>query len=122
MEARLEAALRADGREVKVEASAVAADEVSEMSEAVVAPSEGAPNAWPEESIEAAMVSELRGRGEQPAAKPAREAPEESDNKSLPALNDLVQRLSPQVRETLDDLFRAKFVRVTRVPAKALKR
>ncbi len=82
--------------------------------------SEGAPNAWPDESMEAAMVSELKSRGETVVA--ARVEPvEEIDSKKLPALDELVKRLAPNVREALDDLFRAKFVRVTRVAAKALK-
>ncbi len=66
------------------------------------------------------MLSELRERGEKPVAAAATEAVEEIDSKNLPPLNELVQRLSPAVRETLDDLFRARFVRVARVPQKAL--
>lgn len=66
------------------------------------------------------MISELRSRGE-PVAPAAVEAPEETDPKALPPLDELVKRLPPEVRDTLDDLFRAKFVRVTRVPKKVLK-
>ena len=66
------------------------------------------------------MLSELRSRGgtAQPAAT---EAVEEIETKALPPLDELVKRLSPEVRDALDDLFRAKFVRVARVPRKALK-
>ena len=39
----------------------------------------------------------------------------------LPPLDDLVQRIPPGVRELMDELFRAKFVRVQRVPKKALQ-
>ncbi len=39
----------------------------------------------------------------------------------LPPLDDLVQRIPPEVRELMDELFRAKFVRVQRVPKKALQ-
>jgi hypothetical protein len=73
------------------------------------------------------MVSELRERGESapaPAAAAtaaARESEEPVDPKSLPSLDELLKRVPAGVRETLDDLFRAKFVRVTRVPKKALK-
>jgi hypothetical protein len=81
---------------------------------------EGAPNAWPDESAESAMVSELRERGEKPVAIAPTEAIEETDTKALPPLDELVKRLSPEVREALDDLFRARFVRVARVPQKAL--
>ena len=49
------------------------------------------------------------------------EATEETDTKGLPALEDLVKKISPEARELLDELFRAKFTGVKRVPAKALK-
>ena len=88
--------------------------------EAVAAASEGAPNAWPDEAAESAMLSELRERGEPPVVAPLVEAVEEINTKGLPALDELVKRLSPEVRETLDDLFRARFVTVRRVPQKAL--
>jgi hypothetical protein len=39
----------------------------------------------------------------------------------LPALDELVERIPADVRDTLEDLFRAKFVKVARVPKKALK-
>jgi hypothetical protein len=93
---------------------------MEEAGEAVAPASEGAPNAWPDESAESAMLSELRERGEKPGALPASEPAEETDTKALPSLDELVKRLRPEVREALDDLFRAKFVRVARVPQKAL--
>lgn len=46
---------------------------------------------------------------------------EEIDSKPLPALDDLVQRIPADVRDVLEDLFRARFVSVRRVPRKALK-
>lgn len=91
-----------------------------DASEAVAAMAEGPINAWPDDSAESAMLPELRSRGEM-AEPAATEAVEEIDTKNLPPLDDLVKRLSPEVRDALDDLFRAKFVRVTRVPKKALK-
>lgn len=39
----------------------------------------------------------------------------------LPKLDELVKRIPPTVRETLDELFRAKFVSVKRVDRAALK-
>ena len=61
--------------------------------------------------------------GGQMAAAATREAAEEKedDKKALPPLAVLVKRLAPEVRETLDDLFRAKFTGVRRVPKKFLK-
>ena len=83
---------------------------------------DGAPNAWPDESTEAAILGELRERGEKPTPPSAAESVEESEPKNLPPLDELVKRLSPAVRETLDDLFRARFVTVRRLPAKALSK
>jgi len=84
-------------------------------------PQEDGPiNAWPDESAESAIVSELRSRGER-ATPAATEAVEEIDTAPLPPLDQLVKRIPAEVRATLDDLFRAKFVTVRRVPKKALK-
>jgi hypothetical protein len=80
--------------------------------------------AWPDESAEAQFLGEARERGESvpapptPAAEP--EAPEAEPAGPAPELDDLVGRLPPAVRETLDELFRARFVRVTRLPRKTL--
>lgn len=84
-------------------------------------------NVWPDETAEAAFIAEARERGEPIAAAPVRVAAKEEsgekdgESKNLPSLESLVDRLSPEVRETLDDLFRAKFTAVRRVPKKAFK-
>ena len=75
---------------------------------------------WPTEADEAAF------RAGEPAAAagatvltiPALPPREE---RPLPALDGLVARIPADVREALDDLFRAKFTIVKRVPASALK-
>ena len=86
-------------------------------------PREGAESGgWPDALAEAAFLAEARVRGEIPAPGKAREEiAEETDAQPLPALDELVQRIPPEVREALADLFRARFVRVARVPRKALK-
>ena len=66
------------------------------------------------------MLSELKSRGEVVTKMPV-EATEETDTKNLPPLDELVKRIPAETREALDDLFRAKFVRVVRVPKKALE-
>ncbi len=77
---------------------------------------------WPAESAESAFLAEARGRGEPPVAVPVNVAMvDEPDRRPLPPLDELVGRIPPEVREALEDLFRAKFVRVTRVPGKTLK-
>ena len=91
-----------------------------DASEAISAMPEGAPNAWPDERAEAAMLSELGSRGEL-ATPAATEAVEETETRNLPPLDELVKRIPPEVREALDDLFRAKFTTVRRMPQKALK-
>lgn len=76
-----------------------------------------------DEAAEAAFLAEARERGEpvRTSASAEAEPVEDLDPKALPKLDDLVNRLSPEVRETLEDLFRARFHNVKRVPKKALK-
>ncbi len=77
---------------------------------------------WPDDAVESAFLAEAKERGELvPPPKPADDAPEEDEPKTMPAVGDLVAKIPPQVRDALEDLFRAKFVRVVRVPKKALK-
>ncbi len=77
---------------------------------------------WPDESIESAFLAEVRERGEAVVVKPPEnDVADEADAKALPPLNELVERIPPGVREVLDDLFRARFVAVRRVPKRALK-
>lgn len=66
---------------------------------------------------------------EQKTAEPVSSAPRAAANGNseaepagpLPPLDDLVQRIPPATRELIDELFRAKFVTVKRVPKSALK-
>jgi hypothetical protein len=78
---------------------------------------------WPDDSAESSYLAEARERGEAPVA-PAPSKAEEKDHvdpKSLPSLEELVQRIPSEVRDVLDDLFRAKFTKVRRIPRGALK-
>lgn len=79
--------------------------------------------AGPSEAEEAALISAQPLRGADPdnmhvGVEPVAEV--EDATAKLPALGDLVERIPPGVREVMDELFRAKFVRVQRVPKKAL--
>ena len=74
----------------------------------------------PAEETERAMLAELRERGEAPVRRAAASARDEAPVR-LPSLDELVKRIPAPVRETLDDLFRAKFTGVRRVPTEALK-
>ncbi len=77
---------------------------------------------WPDDSAESSFLAEARERGEPMAPVRAKEEiADETDAKALPALSELVNRIPPEVRETLEELFRARFVTVKRVPKKALK-
>lgn len=82
---------------------------------------EGAAN-WPDEAAESSFLAEARNRGEAVAPpKPKEEVADDSEAKPLPSLDELVQRIPAEVREALEDLFRARFVTVKRVPKRALK-
>ena len=71
----------------------------------------------PGEEAEASFLAEARERGENVASVAAALAAAESEDEkgALPPLEELVQKLPAELRETLDDLFRAKFVKVIRV-------
>lgn len=99
-----------------------AADVAAEEAEAVPVLDGREAAGWPDETAEAAFWGEARERGEtRPAAPEEGGEAEESRTEPLPALEALVERIPAEVRSALDDLFRARFVRVTRVPRKALK-
>lgn len=74
-----------------------------------------------DESMESAFLAEARERGEKVPVRKRDAADDATEAGSLPALDELVQRIPAETRELLDDLFRAKFTTVRRVPAKALK-
>ncbi|MCR6657447.1 MAG: hypothetical protein NVV63_16910 [Opitutus sp.] len=79
-------------------------------------------NVWPTQEEEDAFLAESAGRGE--AVRPvAAEVVEEVEDKSkpLPKLDEMVSQIPENVRDTLEELFRAKFVTVRRVPKKLLK-
>ena len=98
----------------------------------VSGPDAGAPadeaSPWPDDAAESAFLAE-QGSGGAPVALatvPAREASsdvpaEDRENVVLPPLQSLVDRLTPDARERLEDLFRAKFVTVRQVSRSALK-
>lgn len=81
---------------------------------------EDAPSAEFDEAAEAAFLAEAKERGEVVAPKAAAEI-DEPNPKALPPLDELVARIPPEVRDVLEDLFRARFVTVKRFPKKALK-
>lgn len=84
---------------------------------------EGMAPLWPDEAAEAAFRAEARERGETVAVSPAvaEDAGVESEPGALPPLDQLVARVPAEVRETLEDLFRARFVTVKKFPRRALK-
>ena len=74
-----------------------------------------------DEMAESSFRAEARDRGEVVLAVPKAESEEPVDTKPLPPLDKMVERIPADVRDVLEELFRAKFVAVRRVPAKALK-
>lgn len=108
-----------------VEKTSAQAEDVAEAA-ATAAPAtmENGANVWPDENAEAAFIADARHRGEpvKAAAVTVQAAEEKEDlQRSTPPLAELVNRLSPAVREVLDDLFRVKFTTVRRVPKSVLK-
>jgi hypothetical protein len=84
---------------------------------------DGAP-VGPSESEEAAFLAEQATTGgggvtEGRTAPAAEEA--ETPTGELPPLEELVNRIPAPTRQVMDELFRAKFVTVKRVPKSALK-
>ncbi len=113
MESRLAARLAAGASADAAAPSAV--EEVIDEGEAPIGPTE---------AEEAAYLAEqgptVVGVAQVPSGGSDAVEPEEAPAK-LPAIEDLVQRIPAETREALDELFRARFVRVQRVPGKALK-
>ncbi|MES2693079.1 MAG: hypothetical protein V4773_06365, partial [Verrucomicrobiota bacterium] len=83
----------------------------------------GEPASWPDDAAESSFRAEAKDRGETVKATPAavEQAEEAADAKALPRLEDLVEKIPAEVRGVLEDLFRAKFVRVQKVPKRLLK-
>src|SRR4051812_39949818 len=73
--------------------------------ESAAAPENGT-NVWSDELAEAAFLGDAKARGEPvvPIAPASSEAPESTDAKPLPPLDELVKRIPAEVRDTLDDL------------------
>jgi hypothetical protein len=81
---------------------------------------------WPDEVAESGMRAEAAQRGETLSSKAAREAAEAlaeaaAEKRNLPPLDDLINQIPADVRDTLEDLFKAKFNKVARAPKKSLK-
>jgi hypothetical protein len=74
-----------------------------------------------DESAEAEFLAEAKQRGEVVPQRSPAEIEEDANPKALPPLDDLVKRIPADVRETLDDLFRARFTTVKKFPKRALK-
>lgn len=74
----------------------------------------------PSSEEEAAFLAQEREMGVVTPALMHTETPPE-DKGALPPMDDLVKRIPMPTRDLLDELFRAKFVTVKRVPQSALK-
>lgn len=84
---------------------------------------EGEAPQWPDDAAESAFRAEARDRGETvKAARSTVDAVEEAaEAKALPKLEEMVEKIPAEVRDVLEDLFRAKFVRVQKIPKRLLK-
>jgi hypothetical protein len=93
-----------------------------ENSDLVPETRDDSPPASFDQSAESEFLAEARGRGEVVAARRVACADDETDPRNAPPLDELVKHIPHEIRETLDELFRVKFVRVQRVPPDALKK
>lgn len=78
---------------------------------------------WPDEAMEAAMSAEVAER-DGPARQPTKKEREEAetlDGPPLPELDALIARVPAELQEAMEELFRAKWQNVRRVPSATLK-
>lgn len=75
----------------------------------------------PSAEEEAAFLAQERENGYAPAPAASRPGGEAEPVSDLPPLEDLVKRIPPATRDVMEELFRAKFVTVRRIPRSALK-
>jgi hypothetical protein len=75
----------------------------------------------PSADEEAAFLSAERENGTSTAVLPVPAAMVEDEKGELPPMEDLVKRIPAQARDLMEDLFRARFVTVKRIPKTALK-
>ena len=76
--------------------------------------------AGPSSEEEAAFLAQEREMGIVTPALMHTESPLE-ENGSLPPMEDLVKRIPMPARDLMEELFRAKFITVKRIPQSALK-
>jgi hypothetical protein len=87
---------------------------------ALALPEEAGPRGF-DETAESAFRAEAHGRGESVPRSVAAATIEPKDSTPLPPLDELVRQIPGDVREALDELFRAKFTAVRRIPRQALE-
>jgi hypothetical protein len=77
----------------------------------------------PGEAEEASFLADQRAAGEIPGAGTAARtaAPQPDASGELPPLDELVRRIPGPTRALIDELFRAKFMTVKRLPPAAFK-
>lgn len=91
--------------------------------DAVDSPEDDGAPVGPTEGEESAFIAEERAQGFAPAGAPRAPAAETEPEPAapLPPLDELVNRIPEATRALMDELFRARFVTVKRVPRTALK-
>lgn len=75
----------------------------------------------PSADEEAAFLAQERENGHVPVPVAARPATEDEKPGELPPMEDLVKRIPMPARDLMEELFRARFVTVKRMPQSALK-
>lgn len=81
---------------------------------------------WPDENEEASALAERTApttiREKIDHAEAERQAEEAESVRDLPVIDDLVERLPAAVRDGLEELFRAKYTKVRRLPKRMFSR
>lgn len=86
-----------------------------------VLPAEESAPVGPSADEEAAFLSAERENGGGDSAPRVVAAVVDDDKGELPPMEDLVKRIPAQARDLMENLFRARFVTVKRIPKTALK-
>jgi hypothetical protein len=78
--------------------------------------------AWPDDADESAFLAEAAGAGGTTLGAPRDTGDaDETDDANLPPLETLKARIPRETHELLEELFRARFVAVKKIPRQALK-
>lgn len=83
-------------------------------------PDEGDDDPIPSAEAESSALSDAKNRGEDVLSTALKNAEEETIKKKLPTLSEAIPLVPLPIQEALDEIFRAKWTRVTRIKKREL--